>query len=105
MPDPFAILGVPPDADDAAIRRQYLTLTVQFPPEQHPEKFAAMRAAYEKVRTLEARARYRLFDRGTEDSLEAIIEDAECLTSRPRPSLDQLLTAAFPPDPPPRPGR
>lgn len=98
--DPFTTLGVPPDADDAAIRRRYLELTVQFPPEHHPEKFAAHRAAYEKIRTLDARAKYRLFERGTEDTIEAIIEEAECLSSRPRPSLDQLLAAVRQTDPP-----
>lgn len=97
--DPFTVLGVPPDADDAAIRRRYLELTVQFPPEHQPEKFAAHRAAYEKIRTLDSRAKYRLFERGTEDTIEAIIEDAECLTSRPRPSLDQLVAMATPPEP------
>lgn len=96
--DPFTVLGVPPDADDAAVRRRYLELTVQFPPEHQPVKFAAHRAAYEKIRTLDARARYRLFDRGTEDTIEAIIEEAECLTTRPRPSLDQLLAMVSPPE-------
>ncbi len=98
MLDPFTVLGVPADADDAAVRRRYLELTVQFPPEHQPEKFATHRAAYEKIRTLDARARYRLFDRGTEDTIEAIIEEAECLTTRPRPSLDQLLAMVTPPE-------
>ena len=100
MPDPYTVLGIPADADDTAIRKRYLELTVQFPPEQHPEKFAAVRAAYEKVRTLDARAKYHLFERGTEDTVEAIIEDAECTTPRPRPSLEQLLKSVFPNDPP-----
>ena len=47
MPDPYTVLGIPPDADDTAIRKRYLELTVQFPPEHQPEKFAAHRAAYE----------------------------------------------------------
>jgi curved DNA-binding protein CbpA len=98
MPDPYTVLGVPLDADDAVVRKRYLELTVQYPPEQHPERFAAVRAAYEKVRTLDARARYRLFERGTEDTIEAIIEDAECTTPRPRPSLEQLLKAVSPTD-------
>lgn len=97
MPDPYAVLGLPPDADDAAVRRRYLELTVQFPPEQHPERFAAVRAAYEKVRTLDARVRYKLFERGSEHTIEAIIEEAECTTPRPRPTLEQLLAAARPP--------
>src|SRR6476661_5346119 len=54
--DPFMTLGVPLDATDADIRKRYLELTVQFPPEQHPDRFAAIRAAYEKVRTLDAPA-------------------------------------------------
>jgi curved DNA-binding protein CbpA len=98
--DPYTILGLPPDADDAAVRKRYLELTVQFPPEQHPERFAAVRAAYEKVRTLDARAKYALFERGTEDTIEAIIEDAECTMPRPRPSLTQLLKVVFPNDRP-----
>ena len=97
MPDPYTVLDLPPDADDAAIRQRYLDLTRQFPPEQHPEKFAAVRAAYEKLRTLDARVRYRLFERGSENTIEAIIEEAECTTPRPRPSLEQLLKAAVPP--------
>ena len=98
MPDPYTVLELPPDADDAAVRKRYLELTVQFPPEQHPERFAGVRAAYEKLRTLDARVKYRLFERGTEDTIEAIIEDAECTTPRPRPSLEQLLKAVFPND-------
>jgi curved DNA-binding protein CbpA len=98
MTDPYTVLGVPPDADDTAIRKRYLELTVQFPPEQHPTKFAVVRAAYEKVRTIDARVKYRLFEAGTEDTIEAIIEDAECTTPRPRPSLEQLLNAIVPSD-------
>ena len=93
MPDPYTVLGVPADADDDAIRRRYLELARTFTPEQHPETFAAVRAAYEKVRTLDARAAYRLVDAGKEDTIDALIEEAACRTPRPRVSL-QALTAA-----------
>ncbi len=96
MPDPYTVLDLPPEADDAAIRQRYLDLTRQYPPEQHPERFAAVRAAYEKMRTLEARAQYRLFESGNENTIEAIIEEAECTTPRPRPTLDQLIAAIGP---------
>jgi curved DNA-binding protein CbpA len=96
MTDPFATLDLPPDADDAAVRKRYLELTLAFPPEQHPERFAAVRAAYEKIRTLDARVKYKLFEQGSENTIEAIIEEAECTTPRPRPSLDQLTAAAIP---------
>lgn len=99
MPDPYTVLNLPQDVDDATVRKRYLELTIQFPPEQHPEKFAALRAAYEKIRTLEARAKYRLFEQGSEDTIESIIEEVECTMPRPRPSLDQLLKAAYPPVP------
>lgn len=93
MPDPYTVLGLPPDADDAAVRRRYLELTRRFPPEQHPEQFAAVRAAYEKVKDLDARVRHRLFDAGADDSIEAIIEEAACRTPRRRVGLDALLKA------------
>jgi curved DNA-binding protein CbpA len=96
MPNPYDVLGLPPDADDAAVRRKYLELTREFPPEQHPERFAAVRAAYEKLKTLDARARYWLFERGSEDTIEAIIEETACRTPRRRFGLKQLLSAAPP---------
>jgi len=94
MPDPYTVLGVPPDADDDAVRRRYLELARTFPPEQHPEKFAAARAAYDKLKTLDARAAYRLFEAGKEDTIDALIEEAACRTPRPRVTL-QALTAAL----------
>ena len=94
MPTPYDILGVPPDATDEAIRQRYLQLTREFPPEQHPQRSAAVRAAYEKVKDIDARVRYRLFDAGADDSVDAIIEEAACPTPRRRFGLSQLLTAA-----------
>src|SRR6266478_5994622 len=43
MTDPFLVLELPPDADDAAIRARYLELVRRRPPEQAPERFAAVR--------------------------------------------------------------
>lgn len=97
MPDPYSILGVPPAADDAAIRRRYLELTREFPPEQHPDRFAAVRAAYEKLKDLDGRVRHRLFEAGKDETIEALIEDAACRTPRKRVSLQALLAAALPP--------
>ena len=47
MADPYTVLGLPADSNDEAIRRRYLELVKQFSPERHPEKFAAVRQAYE----------------------------------------------------------
>jgi DnaJ-class molecular chaperone len=97
MPDPYTVLGIPADAADEAIRKRYLELARQFPPEQHPERFAAVRAAYEKVKDLDSRVRYRLFEVGREDTIEAIIEEAACRVPRKRVGLQALVTAAIPP--------
>ncbi len=45
--DPFAILGVSPDAGEEEVRARYLELLKQFPPERDPEKFHEIRAAFE----------------------------------------------------------
>lgn len=93
--DPYAILGLSADEDstDEAVRQRYLQLIREYPPEQQPEKFAAIRSAYEKIRTLHARAKYRLFDAGSEDTLDQILEEVECKMPRPRPTLQQLIEA------------
>ncbi len=49
MADPFTILGVNEDATDAEIRRRYLALVREFPPDRAPERFRAYRAAYEAL--------------------------------------------------------
>ena len=91
MTDPYQVLGLAPDADDETIRRRYLELVKQYPPEQQPQKFAAVRAAYESLRDLDTRLRYRLFEAGRQESIDAIIEDISCRSARRRLSLDTLL--------------
>jgi curved DNA-binding protein CbpA len=92
MDDPHAVLGLPPDSDDEAIRRRYLELVRQFSPEHHPEKFAAVRAAYERLRDRDARLRYRLFEAGKKENLDAIVEEVACRSPRRRVSLETLLS-------------
>lgn len=91
MADPYHVLDLSPDADDAAIRKRYLDLVRQFPPEQHPEKFAAIRAAYEQLKDLDTRLFHRLFQPGKHESWDAILEDLECQTTRRRIPLAELL--------------
>ena len=45
MNDPYVQLGLPPSADETEIRRRYLELVRQFPPDRAPERFAEIRAA------------------------------------------------------------
>lgn len=93
MTDPYAVLGLPADCDDETIRRRYLELVKQFSPEHHPDKFAAIRRAYESLRDLETRLRYRLFEAGRSDSIDAILEDLAGRTPRRRLSLQALVNS------------
>ena len=92
MDDPYEVLGLPGDADDATIRARYLELVRQFSPEHHPERFAAVRAAYESLRDLDTRLRHKLFEAGKRDTVDAILEEVECRSSRRRLSMATLLS-------------
>jgi curved DNA-binding protein CbpA len=91
MTDPYAVLGLPADCDDDTIRRRYLELVKQFSPERHPEKFAAIRRAYETMRDLDTRLRYRLFEAGRNESIDTILEELACRTSRRRLKLQEMV--------------
>lgn len=92
MDDPHVVLDLPADADDEAIRRRYLELVRRFSPEHHPEKFAAIRAAYERLRDRNARVRYQLFEAGRKETIESLVEEIACRSSRRRVSLKTLLS-------------
>jgi curved DNA-binding protein CbpA len=91
MDDPYAVLGLPTGSDDETIRRRYLELVRQFSPEHYPERFAAIRAAYEKLRDLDTRLSYRLFEAGKRDTVDAIVEEIACRSQRHRVSLQTML--------------
>lgn len=97
MADPYQELGLAPDCDDEAIRRRYLELVRQFPPEQHPEKFAVIRSAYEQLRDPITRLRYRLFEAGKSETIDALIEEVQCQTVRRRIPLTTLLSIVLKP--------
>lgn len=92
MTDPYQVLDLPADSNDEAIRRRYLELVRQFTPEKHPERFAAVRAAYESLRNVTTRLRHRLFEAGKQESVDAILEELQCRSPRRRVSLQTLLT-------------
>ena len=96
MSDPYEALGLPRHADEAEIRRRYLELVRQFPPDRAPERFAAIRAAYDEVRDPGRRLRSQLFEAATSDSLDAIATDlrARLRDRLERAPLDVLLALA-----------
>ncbi len=62
MSDAYLILGLTEDADDAAIETAYLEGIKRCPPERDAQRFEALRAAYEALRTHRDRLAYALFD-------------------------------------------
>jgi curved DNA-binding protein CbpA len=90
MTHAYAELGLPPDADDAAIRERYLELVRAHPPDRDPERFKAIRAAYEELKDPETRLTRRLFEFRS-DGLAGVIAEIEKDAARPRPGLRALL--------------
>jgi curved DNA-binding protein CbpA len=59
--DPYAVLGLVRGASPREIKRAYFDLVRQYAPEEHPDTFKLIRAAYEKLRTADAKAETDLF--------------------------------------------
>jgi curved DNA-binding protein CbpA len=62
MSDPYEQLGLSPGADDAMIRKRYLELVRQYSPDQAPERFAEIHAAYDALRDPAKRVEARVLD-------------------------------------------
>jgi len=81
MKTPFEILQIDHESDDEAIRKGYLAMVQQFPPERFPDEFQRVRAAYESIKTEKARIALALFDH----SLPDMNEMAADIMARARP--------------------
>jgi len=92
MSDPYLILGVTEDADDTAIETAYLEGVKRCPPERDAQRFEALRAAYEALRSQRDRLAYALFDTSppsTTDLLDRAARIGE--PRRPNPELFAAL--------------
>jgi curved DNA-binding protein CbpA len=92
MPDPYTIFDLPPDSDDETIRRRYLSLVRAHTPERDPERFSAIREAYEILRDPIHRMQYRLFEAGKDDSIDAILKEAKARSVQRRVPVATLLS-------------
>lgn len=90
MPNPFDLLGVAETADDDAIKKAYLHRVREYPPERDPDRFQAIRAAYEAIKTRPDRLRYRLFQQEPPDLAELVAMALQPRGSRQRPSEAQI---------------
>ncbi len=59
--NPYEVMGLPPTASEDDIRRAYFRLVREHPPEQDPEQFKRIRAAYDVLRDPVRRAEWDLF--------------------------------------------
>ncbi len=59
--DPYRVLGLPPTATQAEIKRAYFALIRQHPPETEADNFKLIRAAYEKIKDAARRLETDIF--------------------------------------------
>jgi curved DNA-binding protein CbpA len=74
IPDPYAVLGLGPGAEDEQIRAAYLAKLKQFPPDRSPAEFEQVRDAYELLRNRRRRAQHTLFSVNPEARLESLLD-------------------------------
>ena len=94
MTDPHEILGVTQGASEEEIRSRYLDLVRQHPPDRDPERFAAVRQAYEQLRDPVERMRARLFHLDEADSMPAVLADVRRRVRLARLPASLLLSLA-----------
>ena len=94
MAEPYSVLGVSPDVDEAALRRRYLELVRRNPPEKCPQQFAEIRGAYEQLRDPVRRLESQLFQLRGSESLDDIIADLRSRVQNTRIPTETLLSLA-----------
>jgi curved DNA-binding protein CbpA len=94
MDDAHEVLGLPLDATEEAIRRRYLELVRQYSPERDPQRFAAIRAAYESLRDPVARMHTRLFDLAADGTVERVEAEIRNRLREARLPVEALLSLA-----------
>src|SRR3954469_17832060 len=94
MSDPYDVLGLDRTADAAAIRRRYLELVREHPPDRSPERFAAIRAAYDQLHDPAIRLGAQIFRVETSDSLDGIAADLRARLRAARLPVATLLALA-----------
>jgi len=94
MADPYLTLGVSPDADEATLRRRYLELVRQNPPEKCPQEFAEIHEAYGQLRDPVTRLQRQVFGLRSDESLDDIIADLRSRVQDARIPTETLLSLA-----------
>ena len=85
--NPYEVLGVSYESDDASIRGAYLELVKKFTPEMHPDKFEEINRAYITLKDEKSRLEYYLFNEDTwiKSPFEALIASFSMSSNKRRP--------------------
>jgi curved DNA-binding protein CbpA len=75
MPSPYEVLNLDPAASEEQIRKRYLELVREFPPERAPERFGEIRQAYDELRNPITRMRKRLTELSEGLAIDEIAAD------------------------------
>lgn len=90
----YDVLGVTPASGEADVRKRYLELVREFPPDKAPEKFAAIRAAYDEVRDPLPRLQKWLFSLESSETFEGIEADVRQRLRKTQFTAKDLLALA-----------
>jgi curved DNA-binding protein CbpA len=94
MSDPYEILGLPRGCGETEVRRRYLELVRENPPDRAPERFTEIRQAYEMLRDPVLRLESKLFDLKAGDTLAGIVADVQKRLRTARFRTQTLLSLA-----------
>jgi len=94
MSDPYEVLGLEPGSGEAEVRRRYLELVRRHPPDRDPDRFAAVRLAYDQLRDPQKRLESELFHPDMKESLDAIVADVQRRLQAARIPTETLLSLA-----------
>jgi DnaJ-class molecular chaperone len=75
MAEPYEVLSLSSDASEEQIRKRYLELVREFPPDRDPKRFAEVRAAYDQLRDPIERMRKRLLGFNQTATIDEIAAD------------------------------
>ena len=90
--NPYDVLGIAGDANDASIRRAYLALVKRYPPERYPDKFKQITEAYNSLKNEKSRLEYYLFNRETRfnSPFEVLLSHFATVDKRRPPKFDEM---------------
>ena len=92
--NPYQVLGLDRNADEATIRKRYLELVRLHPPDRDAARFSEIRDAYVQVRDPQTRLESMILSFESTDSFQQIAVDLRARLGRSRLPVATLLGLA-----------